>query len=146
MNMIKNSISCDFLSSGLLDNLITKDYAYYNKLLVDRIGSIEFLCLCFFQVMYPDPLIEYFEKAGLEMKKFNSSMSFSVSSNTGNKGCEWSSNNLAGLFAQKQNLVNPFFYQMIRELARFKDDVFRCGCNFLFSPQYCLFCIMHGTL
>ncbi|CAM6047725.1 unnamed protein product [Sphagnum compactum] len=76
-------------------------------------------------VMYPDPSIEYVEKAGLEMKKFNSSMSFSVSSNTGNKGCEWSSNNLAGLFAQKQNLVNPFFYQMIRELARFKDDVFR---------------------
>jgi cyclopropane-fatty-acyl-phospholipid synthase len=65
------------------------------------------------------------EKAGLEMKKSNSSMSFSVSSNTGNKGCEWSSNNLAGLFAQKQNLVNPFFYQMIRELVRFKDDVFR---------------------
>ncbi|KAH8959005.1 hypothetical protein BDL97_06G058100 [Sphagnum fallax] len=76
-------------------------------------------------VMYPDPLIEYFEKAGLEMKKFNSSMSFSVSSNTGNKGCEWSSNNLAGLFAQKQNLVNPFFSQMNRELARFKDDVVR---------------------
>lgn len=85
--------------------------------------------------MYPDPLIEYFEKAGLEMKKFNSSMSFSVSSNTGNKGCEWSSNNLAGLFAQKQNLVNPFFSQMNRELARFKDDVVRCGCNFPFFPS-----------
>jgi hypothetical protein len=84
--------------------------------------------------MYPDPLIEYFEKAGLQMKKFNSSMSFSVSSNTGNKGCEWSSNNLAGLFAQKQNLVNPFFSQMNRELARFKDDVVRCGCNFPFFP------------
>ncbi len=101
----------------------------------------------FFQVMYPDPLIEYLEKAGLEMKKSNSSMSFSVSSNTGSKGCEWSSNNLAGLFAQKQNLVNPFFYQMIRELVRFKDDVFRCGCSFLFFPPQYLFCIiMHGTL
>jgi len=47
MNMIKNSISCDFLSTGLMDNLITKDYAYYNKLLVERIGSIVFLCLFF---------------------------------------------------------------------------------------------------
>jgi predicted NAD/FAD-binding protein len=30
------------------------------------------------------------------------------------------------LFAQKQNIVNPCSYQMIRELVRYKDDVFRC--------------------
>ncbi|CAM6024839.1 unnamed protein product [Sphagnum balticum] len=52
-------------------------------------------------------------------------MSFSRSSNTG-KGSEWNSNNqLLTLFAQKQNVVNPFSYQMIRELVRYKDDVFR---------------------
>ena len=53
-----------------------------------------------------------------------SDMSFSVSLNRG-KGCEWGSKSLGGLFAQKRNAANPYFYQMIREIIQFKDDVMR---------------------
>lgn len=67
-------------------------------------------------------MIDYFEQAGIEMEE--SDMSFSVSLNRG-KGCEWGSKSLGGLFAQKRNAANPYFYQMIREIIQFKDDVMR---------------------
>lgn len=73
------------------------------------------------QVTYPN-MIDFFEQAGVEMEE--SDMSFSVSLN-GGKGCEWGSTSLGGLFAQKRNMINPFFFQMIREIVRFKDDVLR---------------------
>ena len=50
-------------------------------------------------------------------------MSFAVSLDNG-KGCEWGSRNgVSGLFAQKKNVLNPYFWQMIREIVRFKEDV-----------------------
>jgi cyclopropane-fatty-acyl-phospholipid synthase len=67
-------------------------------------------------------MIKYFEEVGVEME--TSDMSFSVSLNSG-KGCEWGSRSLGGLFAQKRNILNPYFYQMIREIVKFKDDVLR---------------------
>ncbi|KAF4404308.1 hypothetical protein G4B88_014764, partial [Cannabis sativa] len=39
------------------------------------------------------------------------------------KGYEWGTRNgFSSLFAQKKNLFNPYFYQMIREIVKFKDD------------------------
>ena len=77
--------------------------------------------MVFNRVTYPN-MMEYFEQAGVEMEESN--MSFSVSLDRG-RGCEWGSSSLSGLFAQKRNMMNPFFYQMIREIVRFKDDVLR---------------------
>lgn len=49
-------------------------------------------------------------------------MSFSVSLNNG-RGCEWGTRNgLSSLFAQKRNILNPYFWQMITELIKFKED------------------------
>ena len=74
------------------------------------------------QVTYPN-MMEFFESLGVEME--TSDMSFSVSLDKG-KGCEWGSRNgFFSLFAQKKNLFNPYFYQMIREIVKFKDDVIR---------------------
>ncbi|OVA13290.1 Mycolic acid cyclopropane synthase [Macleaya cordata] len=50
-------------------------------------------------------------------------MSFSVSLDKG-QGCEWGSRNgISSLFAQKKNLLNPYFWQMLREIFKFKNDV-----------------------
>ncbi|XP_030508263.2 uncharacterized protein LOC115723007 [Cannabis sativa] len=76
--------------------------------------------MVFNRVTYPN-MMEFFEKLGIEMEI--SDMSFSVSLEKG-KGCEWGSRNgFSSLFAQKTNLFNPYFYQMIREILKFKDDV-----------------------
>ncbi|GKU85705.1 hypothetical protein SLEP1_g333 [Rubroshorea leprosula] len=40
------------------------------------------------------------------------------------QGCEWGSKNgLSSLFAQKTNFLNLHFWQMLREIIKFKDDV-----------------------
>lgn len=68
-------------------------------------------------------MMEFFENLGVEME--TSDMSFSVSLDKG-RGCEWGSRNgLSSLFAQKKNLLNPYFWQMIREIVKFKDDVIK---------------------
>lgn len=67
--------------------------------------------------------MEFFENLGVDMEV--SDMSFAVSLENG-KGCEWGSRNgVSGLFAQKKNVLNPYFWQMIREIVRFKEDVLR---------------------
>lgn len=74
------------------------------------------------QVTYPN-MMEFFESLGIEMEA--SDMSFSASLNEG-RGCEWGSRNgLSSLFSQKKNLINPYFWQMLREIVRFKTDVLR---------------------
>ncbi|XP_011649135.2 uncharacterized protein LOC105434590 isoform X1 [Cucumis sativus] len=76
--------------------------------------------MVFNHVTYPN-MMEFFENLGVEME--TSDMSFSVSLDNG-RGCEWGSRNgLSSLFAQKKNLLNPYFWQMIREIVKFKDDV-----------------------
>ena len=68
-------------------------------------------------------MMEFFENLGIDMEL--SDMSFSVSLDEG-QGCEWGSRNgLYGLFAQKKNMLNPYFWKMIREIIKFKDDVLR---------------------
>ncbi|XP_062074042.1 uncharacterized protein LOC133778192 isoform X2 [Humulus lupulus] len=78
--------------------------------------------MVFNPVSYPN-MMEFFEKLGVEME--TSDMSFSVSLDKG-EGCEWGTRNgFSSLFAQKKNFFNPYFYQMIREIVKFKDDVNR---------------------
>ncbi|KAI8560795.1 hypothetical protein RHMOL_Rhmol04G0283500 [Rhododendron molle] len=78
--------------------------------------------MVFNRVTYPN-MMEFFESLGVEMEE--SDMSFSVSLDKG-QGCEWGSRNgLSSLFAQKKNVLNPYFWQMIREISKFKDDVLR---------------------
>ena len=68
-------------------------------------------------------MVEFFDNLGVEME--TSDMSFSVSLDKGH-GCEWGSRNgLSSLFAQKKNAVNPYFWQMLREIIKFKKDVIR---------------------
>lgn len=76
--------------------------------------------MVFNRVTYPN-MMEFFENLGVDMEL--SDMSFSVSLDKG-KGCEWGSRNgLSSLFAQKKNVLNPYFWQMLREIIKFKDDV-----------------------
>ncbi|KAK7268724.1 hypothetical protein RIF29_21432 [Crotalaria pallida] len=76
--------------------------------------------MVFNRVTYPN-MMEFFESLGVEMEL--SDMSFAVSLDNG-QGCEWGSRNgLSSLFAQKSNALNPYFWQMIREIVKFKDDV-----------------------
>ncbi|XP_049360891.1 uncharacterized protein LOC125825610 [Solanum verrucosum] len=66
-------------------------------------------------------LIEIFELLRVDVEV--SDMSFSVSLDQG-RGCEWGTRNgFSSLFAQKKNVLNPYFWQMIREIIRFKQDV-----------------------
>lgn len=68
-------------------------------------------------------MMEFFESLGVDMEP--SDMSFSVSLEEG-KGYEWGSRNgLSSLFAQKANVFNPYFWQMVREIIKFKNDVIR---------------------
>ena len=68
-------------------------------------------------------MMEFFEKLGVEMER--SDMSFSVSLDEG-KGCEWGSwNGLAGMFAQKRNVLNPYFLKMISEILKFNEDTLK---------------------
>ncbi|KAL2562868.1 hypothetical protein AAZV13_20G161600 [Glycine max] len=76
--------------------------------------------MVFNRVTYPN-MLDFFENLGVDME--SSDMSFSVSLDKG-RGCEWGSRNgLSSLFAQKKNVLNPYFWQMIREIVKFKDDV-----------------------
>ncbi|KAL3634450.1 hypothetical protein CASFOL_021504 [Castilleja foliolosa] len=82
--------------------------------------SLDLGFMVFNRVTYPN-MIEFFESVGVEMEL--SDMSFAVSLDKG-LGCEWGSQNgLSGLFAQKKNIMNPYFWKMIKEITKFKDDV-----------------------
>ncbi|XP_070041708.1 uncharacterized protein [Nicotiana tomentosiformis] len=74
----------------------------------------------FNQVTYPN-MMEFFVFLGADTEI--SDMSFSVSLDHGH-GCEWGTRNgFSSLFAQKKNVLNPYFWQMIREISKFKQDV-----------------------
>lgn len=76
-------------------------------------------------------MMEFFESLGVDMEV--SDMSLSVSLENG-RGCEWGSRGgLSSLFSQKKNALNPYFWQMIREIFKFKNDVIRYFfCEFQF--------------
>ncbi|TKY51839.1 Tuberculostearic acid methyltransferase UfaA1 [Spatholobus suberectus] len=75
--------------------------------------------IVFNRVTYPN-MMEFFENLGVDVEL--SDMSFSVSLDKG-RGCEWGNRNgLSSFFAQKRNVLNPYFWQMIREIVKFNDD------------------------
>ena len=69
-------------------------------------------------VTYPN-MLSWFDRHGVQLEA--SDMSLSVSMHDG--ALEWSSNGLTGLYAQKRNLLNPYFANMVRDIVRFKGDV-----------------------
>ncbi|CAN4091076.1 unnamed protein product [Withania somnifera] len=65
-------------------------------------------------------MMEFFEFLRVDMDI--SDISFSVSSDQGH-GCEWGTRNgFSSLFAHKKNVLNPYFWQMIRDISKFKQD------------------------
>ncbi|ESQ47479.1 hypothetical protein EUTSA_v10020049mg [Eutrema salsugineum] len=76
--------------------------------------------IAFNRITYPS-MMEFFKNLGVDLEVLD--MSFSVSLDSG-KGCEWGSRNgLSSLFAQKKNILNPYFWKMITENMKFKKDV-----------------------
>ena len=69
-------------------------------------------------VTYPN-MLSWFDRHDVQLE--TSDMSLSVSMHDG--ALEWSSNGLTGLYAQKRNLLNPYFAGMVRDIVRFKGDV-----------------------
>jgi predicted NAD/FAD-binding protein len=71
---------------------------------------------------YPN-LIQLF--AELDIPVARSDMSFAVSVRDGNRRIEWSGTDLAGVFAQRRNLVSPRFLGMLRDILRFNAQATR---------------------
>ncbi|KAL0456949.1 UNVERIFIED_CONTAM: putative fatty acid methyltransferase [Sesamum latifolium] len=70
-------------------------------------------------VMHPET-IELLESLGVDRELCD--MSFSVSLDE-DQGCEWGTGNgFSSLFARKTNVLNPYFWNMIREIVKFKND------------------------
>ena len=68
---------------------------------------------------YPN-LLALFEQLGVVIAK--SEMSFSVKSpgaGRGGRALEWSGCDLSTVFAQRENLVNPRFWRMLKDIVRF---------------------------
>ncbi|MGH8750562.1 MAG: NAD(P)/FAD-dependent oxidoreductase, partial [Burkholderiales bacterium] len=63
---------------------------------------------------YPN-LIALFQHLGVRSAPSNMSFSVRLDSN----GLEWAGSNLASIFAQKRNLVNPEFWRMLKDILRF---------------------------
>ncbi|KAK1362601.1 Cyclopropane-fatty-acyl-phospholipid synthase [Heracleum sosnowskyi] len=78
--------------------------------------------MVFNRVTYPN-MMEFFERLGIDMEVSDTSLSVSLDNG---RGCEWGSRGgLSSLFSQKRNALNPYFWQMIREIFKFKNDVIR---------------------
>ncbi|KAM3356663.1 hypothetical protein P3S68_023377 [Capsicum galapagoense] len=76
--------------------------------------------MVFNSVNYPS-MMEFFEFLGVDTE--TSDMSFSVSLDQG-RGREWGTRDgFSSLLSQKKNLLNPYFWQMITEISKFKQDV-----------------------
>ena len=62
-----------------------------------------------------------FDSLGIDTEP--SDVSFSVSSDSG-QGFEWGTKNgLRSVFAQKRNLLKSDFWNMLREIKKFREDV-----------------------
>ncbi|XP_047945292.1 uncharacterized protein LOC125191903 [Salvia hispanica] len=73
----------------------------------------------FARAMYPE-VMELFESVGVDTEV--SDTSYSVSLDEG-RGFEWGTRNgLSSIFAQKKNVLNPWFWKMIKEIIKFRDN------------------------
>ncbi|KAF8077485.1 hypothetical protein N665_1033s0001 [Sinapis alba] len=88
-----------------------------------RLDGVDLDVRLFNPVMYPNKMEYFFKNLGVDMEV--SDMSFSVSLDNG-RGCEWGTRNgLSSLFALKKNILNPYFWQMITEFMKFKEDALK---------------------
>lgn len=71
------------------------------------------------QAMYPE-VMELLESVGVDTEA--SDISYSVSLDDGRRFGWGTGNGLSGLFAQKKNVFNPWFWKMIREIIKFRND------------------------
>ncbi|XP_055828344.1 uncharacterized protein LOC129896457 [Solanum dulcamara] len=109
----------ELAKAGIKVVIYEKEHYIGGTVTVDGV-DLDLGFIIFNQVAYPN-MMEFFECLGVDMDI--SDMSFSVSLDQGH-GCEWGTRNgFSSLFAQKKNLLNPYFLQMIREIIRFKHDV-----------------------
>ncbi|KAL5542334.1 hypothetical protein UlMin_010044 [Ulmus minor] len=120
---VSGLVSAYFLAKNGVEVVVYEREAYLgghaNTVTFDGV-DLDLGFMVFNRVTYPN-MMEFFEGLGVEMEI--SDMSFSASLDNG-KGCEWGSRNgFSSLFAQKKNLFNPYFYQMLREVVIFKQDV-----------------------
>ncbi|KAF6137776.1 hypothetical protein GIB67_040484 [Kingdonia uniflora] len=68
-------------------------------------------------------MMEFFDSLGVETEMTDISVAVSLDKG---RSYEWGTRNgLSSLFAQKKNLLNPYFYRMIREILKFKDEVIK---------------------
>ncbi len=74
--------------------------------------------LVFNERTYPN-LIALFEQLQVRTAKSDMSFSVQVPDGPGNTPLEWSGTSLNSVFAQRGNLVNPRFWDMLRDLLRF---------------------------
>jgi predicted NAD/FAD-binding protein len=95
------------------------DYAggHTNTLLIDEDGkeiAIDSAFMVYNKITYPN-FIRLLDELEVETQK--TSMSFSVSHQP--SGLEYSGTGFKGIFAQRRNMVNPKYYQMLLEIMRF---------------------------
>ncbi len=76
--------------------------------------------LVFNERTYPQ-LIALFAELGVPTAPSDMSFSVQVPARDGQSGLEWSGSNLATVFSQKRNLVNPRFLGMLSDLLRFNS-------------------------
>ena len=84
------------------------------------------------ELNYPN-LVALFDHLGVPTKPSN--MSFAASVDDG--ALEYSGSGLAGLFAQRRNLLRPRFYRMLRDTLRFYRD----GAELLNDPKLAHLCL-----
>ena len=85
----------------------------------DRL-SVDTGFIVYNELNYPG-LTQLFSELGVETEQSN--MSFGFSANAG--AMEWSGQSLSTVFAQRRNLLNPFFWQMLRDIFRFNKAAAR---------------------
>lgn len=95
----------------------TVDIGYHHP---DDRMSVDTGFIVYNELNYPG-LTQLFAELGVETEQSN--MSFGFSANSG--ALEWSGQSLSTVFAQKKNLLNPFFWLMLRDIFRFNKAAAR---------------------
>ena len=66
-------------------------------------------------------MIPWLESHGVKFEPSNMSLSVSLKNNQGKEIVEWGSD-ISGLIARRQNLIDPSFWMMIKEMNRFNTE------------------------
>ncbi len=77
---------------------------------------------------YPN-LIALFKHIGVEDAPSDMSFSVKLTNPAGSSKLEWSGSNLATVFAQPANLLNPGFWGMLRDIVRFNREASALAAN-----------------